>query len=222
MRLLVIEDEPKLRAVLARGLEQNGYLVDTAASAENALDMVGFTEYAVLIVDWRLPKMSGLELVRRIRERKVGASIVMLTARDAPADRISGLDAGADDYVVKPFDFGELLARVRAVQRRSTANDGRALRRGNVTLDPQTREVTAGDVDLRLSATEFRILELLLLRAPSVVDRRQIAHHAWKDETDPIGTNSIDVRMARLRAKLAGSGVQILTVRGLGYRLVDQ
>jgi two-component system copper resistance phosphate regulon response regulator CusR len=222
VRLLVIEDDPRLRAVLARGLESNGYIVDTASSGENALDLLHFTDYAVLIVDWRLPGMSGLEIVKHVRSKALDSAILMLTARDAPADRISGLDAGADDYLIKPFDFGELLARVRALQRRPGNTDGRALRRGELVLDPQTRSVVAGGIDLHLTATEFRILELIMLRAPAVVDRRQIAQHAWKDETDPIGSNAIDVRMARLRAKLAGSGAEILTVRGAGYRLAER
>ena len=222
MRLLVIEDEPRLRAVLARGLEANGYFVDTAASAEDALAMLRFTDYAVLIVDWRLPRMSGLDVVRHVRAQGIGSTVMMLTARDAPADRISGLDAGADDYVVKPFDFGELLARVRALQRRAGSADGTVFRRGELVLDPQTHVVTGAGVDLHLTATEYRILELLMLRAPAVVDRRQIAQHAWKDETGPIGSNAIDVRMARLRAKLTGSGAEIVTVRGAGYRLVER
>jgi DNA-binding response OmpR family regulator len=221
LRLLLVEDEPKVRAVVARGLEQHGYLVDTAASAESGLDMLRFAEYAVVIVDWRLPRMSGVELVTSMRRNKNNAAVLMLTARDAPADRIAGLDAGADDYLVKPFDFGELLARVRALQRRPGASDGRQLRRGRLTLDQQTRDVHADDVKLHLSPTEFRILELLMLRSPNIVDRRQIAQHAWRDETDPLGSNAIDARMARLRAKLATSGAHIVTVRGAGYRLAD-
>lgn len=221
MRLLLIEDEPKLRSVVARGLEQNGYLVDTAASAESGLDRVRLTDYAVLIVDWRLPGMSGIDFVRQLRRRKVAAAVLMLTARDAPADRISGLDAGADDYLVKPFDFGELLARIRALERRPAARDGRELRRGQLSLDTETREVRAGDMTLHLSPTEFRILQLLMVRSPAVVDRRQIAQHAWRDEADPLGSNAIDARIARLRAKLATSGAQIVTVRGAGYRLLD-
>ncbi len=221
MRVLVIEDEPRLRSVLIRGLEANGYLVDSAATAEDGMDQIAFTEYSVLVVDWRLPGMSGLDLVRQVRKSKLDAAILMLTARDAPADRINGLDAGADDYLVKPFDFGELLARVRALQRRSGATDGRVLRRGELVMDTARRQVLARGAELHLSPTEFRILELLMLRAPAVVDRRQIAHHAWRDETDPLGSNAIDVRMARLRAKLATSGSQIVTVRGAGYRLAD-
>jgi two-component system copper resistance phosphate regulon response regulator CusR len=219
--LLIVEDDPRLRGLVARGLEDSGYIVDVAGSAENALELLRFTEYAVLIVDWRLPGMSGLHLVKQVRAQAIDTAVLMLTARDAPADRIGGLDAGADDYLIKPFDFGELLARVRALQRRPGSSDGRVLRRGALQLDPQTRSVVAGGIGLHLTTTEFRILELLMLRAPAVVDRRQIAQHGWKDETDPIGSNAIDVRMARLRAKLAGSGTQILTVRGAGYRLAE-
>lgn len=219
MRLLVIEDDPRLRAVLARGLESNGYFVDTAAAAENAFELLEFTDYAVLIVDWRLPGKSGLDIVRHVRSKRLQSAVLMLTARDAPTDRITGLDAGADDYLIKPFDFGELLARVRALQRRPGNRDGGVLRRGQLVLDPATRQVVADGLALHLSGTEFRILELLMVRAPAVVDRTLIAQHAWKDETDPIGSNAIDVRMARLRAKLAGSGAEILTVRGAGYRL---
>ncbi len=119
----------------------------------------------------------------------------MLTARDAPPDRIEGLDAGADDYLVKPFDFGELLARVRALQRRPHGVDGPILNRGRLELDPRTRMVTAVGAELRLTATEYHILELLLRRAPAVVDRKAIAEHAWDDETDPLGSNAIDVQL---------------------------
>jgi DNA-binding response OmpR family regulator len=222
VRLLVVEDDPRLRAVLVRGLEANGYFADTASSAENAFELLAFTDYAVLIVDWRLPGMSGLDVVKRVRSKGMDCAVLMLTARDAPADRISGLDAGADDYLVKPFDFGELLARLRALQRRPGNTDSRTLRRGRLTLDPVTRSVDAGGTPLHLTGTEFRILELLMLRAPALVDRRLIAQHAWKDETDPVGSNAIDVRMARLRAKLAGSGAEIVTVRGAGYRLAER
>ena len=219
VRLLVAEDDPRLRSVLSRGLEANGYFVDAAASGEEALELLQFYDYAVIIMDWRLPGISGLDVVTRMRAKGNSTATLMLTARDAPADRITGLDAGADDYLVKPFDFGELLARVRALQRRPGSTDGRALRRGSLVLDPGTLDVLAGGFPLHLTRTEFRILELLMLRAPAVVDRRLIAQHAWKDETEPIGSNAIDVQMARLRAKLAGSGAEIVTVRGAGYRL---
>jgi DNA-binding response OmpR family regulator len=145
----------------------------------------------------------------------------MLTARDAPPDRIRGLDAGADDYLVKPFDFGELLARIRALQRRPRGVDAPVLVRGRLALDPVKREVTVGDRPLALTATEYRILELLMRRSPAVVDRKAIAEHGWDDETDPLGSNAIDVQLSRLRAKLPAAGVRIVTVRGAGYRLEE-
>jgi len=220
VRLLVAEDDPRLRAVLTRGLEANGYFVDAVDNGGEALEFIAVYDYAVVILDWRMPGVSGLKVVERLRGSGDGTAVLMLTAVDAPADRVAGLDAGADDYLVKPFDFDELLARVRALQRRPGGTDGRILRRGPLTLDPATREVAATDDVLHLTRTEFRILEVLMLRAPAIVDRLVIAQHAWKDETDALGSNAIDVQMARLRAKLAGTGAQITTVRGSGYRLV--
>ena len=145
----------------------------------------------------------------------------MLTARDTPPDRIRGLDAGADDYLVKPFDFGELLARVRALQRRPRGVDAPVIARGDLSLDPVRREVAVAGRPVALTATEYHILELLMRRSPAVVDRKAIAEHAWDDETDPLGSNAIDVQMSRLRAKLPGAGVRIVTVRGAGYRLEE-
>ena len=145
--------------------------------------------------------------------------MLMLTARDTTADRINGLDAGADDYLVKPFDFGELLARVRALQRRPRGVDAPVVTKGRLALDPVKREVAVDGRELRLTATEYLILELLMRRSPAVVDRKAIAEHAWADETDPLGSNAIDVQMSRLRAKLPDAGVRIVTVRGAGYRL---
>jgi two-component system copper resistance phosphate regulon response regulator CusR len=145
----------------------------------------------------------------------------MLTARDAPPDRIRGLDAGADDYLVKPFDFGELLARIRALQRRPRGVDAPTISRGSLSLDPVRREVTAGGRALGLTNTEYNILELLMRRSPAVVDRKAIAEHGWRDETDPLGSNAIDVQLSRLRAKIPSAGVRIVTVRGAGYRLEE-
>ena len=145
----------------------------------------------------------------------------MLTARDTPPDRIRGLDSGADDYLVKPFDFGELLARIRALQRRPRGVDAPVITRGDLALDPVRREVTVRDQPLALTATEYSILELLMRRSPAVVDRKAIAEHAWQDETEPLGSNAIDVQMSRLRAKIASARAQIVTVRGAGYRLED-
>lgn len=219
MRLLVAEDDPRLRDVLVRGLESSGYFVDAVENGVEALEFLEAYDYAVVILDWRMPHMTGIDVIERIRAAADGTAVLMLTARDAPADRVAGLDAGADDYLVKPFNFDELLARVRALQRRPGGTVGRILRRGQLALDQATREVQAGNLPVHLTAAEFRILELLMLRAPAVVERRHIAQHAWKDETQPLGSNAIDVRMARLRAKLAGTGAEVVTVRGSGYRL---
>ena len=147
--------------------------------------------------------------------------MLMLTARDTPSDRIEGLDAGADDYLIKPFDFGELVARIRALQRRPRNVDGPAITRGSLTLDPARREIDVHGSQVNLTSTEFNILELLLRRSPAVVDRKAIAEHAWRDETQPLGSNAIDVQMSRLRAKLPNAGVSIVTVRGAGYRLEE-
>ncbi|MEA2608788.1 MAG: hypothetical protein QOJ75_1031, partial [Chloroflexota bacterium] len=141
--------------------------------------------------------------------------------RDTPADRIKGLDSGADDYLVKPFDFGELLARVRALQRRPRGVDAPILERGNLSLDPVSRVVMVDRRELALTATEYLILEVLVRRSPAVVDRKAIAEHAWADETDPLGSNAIDVQLSRLRAKLHDARVRVVTVRGAGYRLEE-
>ncbi|MHB8719037.1 MAG: response regulator transcription factor [Candidatus Dormibacteria bacterium] len=219
MRVLVAEDDPGLRSVLVSGLQDHGFFVDSVARGDDAIQQLRFYEYDVAVIDWRMPGTPGVEVVQWARREKRPTRLLMLTARDTPADRIEGLDAGADDYLVKPFDFGELLARIRALQRRPPSNDAAVLVRGGLELDTRRREVTARGEPVHLSATEFNILELLMRRAPQVVDRGSIAQHAWRDETDPLGSNAIDVRLSRLRAKLPNVGVRIVTVRGSGYRL---
>ncbi len=221
MRILVAEDDPSLREVLVLGLEDNGYRVDAVDRGDDAIDQLKFYEYDVAIIDWRMPGASGIDVVRWARLHDRPTALLMLTARDAPPDRIQGLDAGADDYLVKPFDFGELLARIRALQRRPRGVDAPIIARGRVTLDPVTREAAADGRPLALTVTEYNILELLMRRAPAVVDRKAIAEHGWRDETDPLGTNAIDVQLSRLRGKLPAGQVRIVTVRGAGYRLED-
>ncbi|HEX4832293.1 MAG TPA: response regulator transcription factor [Trebonia sp.] len=220
MRILVAEDDERLGAVLVRGLREQGYVPDLVPDGETAASYLSFYQYAVAIVDWRMPKLSGLDLVARMRREGSVVPVLMLTARDTPADRIAGLDAGADDYLVKPFDFGELLARLRALQRRPAAARPPALALGELELDLATRQVRFGDRQPALTGTELGILELLLRRSPGVADRRMIAVHVWDDEADAFGSNTIDVHLARLRSKLAGAGVRIETVRGIGYRIV--
>jgi DNA-binding response OmpR family regulator len=221
MRVLVAEDDRGLREVLVQGLEDAGYLVDSVDRGDDAIEQLKFYEYDVAILDWRMPGVPGIEVASWARRNDRPTAILMLTARDAPPDRIQGLDAGADDYLVKPFDFGELVARVRALQRRPRGVGAPVLNRGSLSLDPARRQVTLNGKLLNLTTAELYILELLMRRFPSVVDRKAIAEHAWRDETEPLGSNVIDVKMSRLRAKLVNSGVRILTVRGSGFRLEE-
>jgi DNA-binding response OmpR family regulator len=221
MRILVAEDDRSLREILVLGLEDNGFRVDAVERGDDAIDQLKFYEYDVAILDWRMPGASGIDVVRWARRHDRPTALLMLTARDAPPDRISGLDAGADDYLVKPFDFGELLARIRALQRRPRGVDAPVIARGRITLDPVTRVAAVDGRALALTVTEYNILELLMRRSPAVVDRRAIAEHGWRDETDPLGSNAIDVQVSRLRAKIPDAGVRIVTVRGAGYRLED-
>ncbi len=222
MRLLVAEDDNGLRSVLARGLRENNYVVDAVADGDEALRYLRSYEYELAVLDWRMPGTTGLEVLRWIRRQKMPTAVLMLTARDAHADRVTGLDEGADDYLVKPFDFGELLARLRALQRRPSAVQQSELVVGDLHFDPATRQVRVGGQRPELTATEFGILELLVRRSPAVVARRSIAVHVWDDEADAMGSNTIDVHLARLRSKLAGGMVRIETVRGVGYRIVGR
>jgi len=219
MRVLVAEDDDGLRDVLVLGLSEAGYQVDAVERGDDAIDYLKWYEYDVAVIDWRMPGAEGIDVVAWARRHDRPTALLMLTARDTPADRIRGLDSGADDYLVKPFDFGELLARVRALQRRPRGVDAPVITVGGLALDPVRRVVTADNRDLNLTATEYRILELLLRRAPAVVDRKQIAEHGWQDETEPLGSNAIDVQVSRLRAKLAGARARIVTARGAGYRI---
>jgi two-component system OmpR family response regulator len=220
MRVLVAEDDSALRGVIERGLQESGYVVDAVADGDAALTYLRSYEYEVAVIDWRMPARDGLEVVRELRRRGSALPVLMLTARDSVGDRVTGLDAGADDYLVKPFDFVELLARLRALQRRSPALQSPSLAIGNLEFNPATREVRIGPDRPKLTGTELAILEILMRRSPAVVARRAIALHAWEEEADALGSNTIDVHLARLRAKLAQAQVQIETVRGIGYRLV--
>ena len=218
--MLVAEDDSALRSVLGRGLRESGYVVDEVADGKSALDYIRIYDYEAAVIDWRMPAMSGLDVVRELRKRGSPLPVLMLTARDAPSDRVTGLDEGADDYLIKPFDFAELLARLRALQRRPPALQTPQLCIGNLEFDPATREVRIGPERPRLTGTEVSILEILMRRSPAVVPRRSIALHVWDEEADALGSNTIDVHMARLRAKLALAVVRIETIRGIGYRLV--
>ena len=220
VRVLVAEDDEGLRSVLRRGLQEHGYVVDAVPNGQLALRYLETYEYEVAVVDWRMPEVSGLEVIQRLRRRGSALPILMLTARDVAGDRVVGLDEGADDYLVKPFDFSELLARVRALSRRGESLQSRVVEVANLTLDTVTRAVRVGKHDPRLTATELSLLEILIQRSPAIVSRRSIALAVWDEEADALGSNTLDVHLARLRGKIAASGAKIESVRGLGYRVV--
>ena len=221
MRILVAEDDPALRSVLERGLRENGYVVDAVVDGEEALAYLRAYEYEAAVLDWRMPGVSGVEVVDRARRRGDRTPVLMLTARDTTADRIAGLNAGADDYLVKPFDFGELLARLRALQRRPALAVDPVLSCGDLRFDPSARRARVDDTPVELTTIEMGLLELLLRRAPAVVTRGTMALQVWDDEADAVGSNTIDVHVGRLRGKLAGSSARIETVRGVGYRMAE-
>jgi len=220
MRVLVAEDDPGLRSVLERGLREHGYVVDAVEDGQDALAYLQSYAYEVAVLDWRMPTTTGIEVVRRMRARGDRTPVLMLTARDATEDRVEGLTEGADDYLVKPFTFAELTARLTALQRRPPMTVGTVLECGDLAFDPATRMATRAGETLQLTMIETGLLELLLRRAPAAVNRQTIAVQVWDDEADPVGSNTIDVHMGRLRAKLAGATARIETVRGFGYRVV--
>jgi DNA-binding response OmpR family regulator len=220
VRVLLAEDDVGLRSVLERGLRESGYSVDATSDGEQALRYLDAYEYEVAILDWRMPKVSGIEVIQRLRRSGSTLPILMLTARDSAGDRVTGLDEGADDYLVKPFDFSELLARVRALRRRGTAVQSLRIKVADVELDTVSREVRIGTNHPRLTATELALLEMLMQRSPAVVSRRSITLAVWNDEADALGSNTLDVHLARLRAKIATGGAKIEAVRSVGYRIV--
>jgi two-component system OmpR family response regulator len=220
MRVLVAEDDRALLSVLERGLREQGYVLDTATRGDDALHLLRLYDYAAAIVDWRLPGMPGDQVIREARRLGIPTSVLMLTARDTTADKVQGLDAGADDYLVKPVDFPELLARLRALLRRPRQVGAPVLSLGSLSLDPGSRTVTLDGRPLQLTARELAIAELLMRRSPAAVDRLAIARHAWDDESDALGSNTIDVHVGHLRQKLSHGDIALLTVRGAGYRLV--
>ena len=218
MRVLVAEDDPGLCSVIERGLQENGYVVDAVSDGSTALAYLQSYEYDVAVFDWRMPNTTGIEAIATMRRRGDRTPVLMLTARDTTEDRVAGLLQGADDYLVKPFSFRELLARLTALQRRPALLLDPVLRCGNVSFDPSSRVTTIGDRTASLTAIETGLLELLLRRTPSVVTRRSIANQVWSDESSAVGSNTIDVHMGRLRSKLGDATARIETVRGHGVQ----
>jgi two-component system OmpR family response regulator len=220
MRLLLVEDDEKLARSVTRGLRGEGYAVDLAVDGAAALAQANVYDYDAVVLDVMLPGRDGFSVCRALRERGCWAPVLMLTARDRVDDRIHGLDAGADDYLVKPFDFGELLARLRALLRRAPQERPAALAVGDLLVDPATRRVSYRGVPLELTAREFAVLEYLARQAGEVVSRTELLDHVW-DENFFGSTNVVDVYVSYLRKKLAAAGgpMPIRTVRGVGFVL---
>jgi DNA-binding response OmpR family regulator len=225
MHLLIVEDDDRLRRLLKRLLEEQRHVVETAATGSEGYDLASTPGGGidVLILDVGLPDMSGLEVARRLRASGSEIAILMLTARDTVGDRVSGLDAGADDYLVKPFAFAELSARLRALGRRSAPGPRRPeprLRVGSIMLDETRRLVTVDDRPVELSPREFSLLECFLRHPDQALTRDQLLDHAWPFSV-AVTPNAVDAYVHYLRTKLAEAGSQVETVRGVGYRLGD-
>jgi two-component system, OmpR family, response regulator len=220
VRALVVEDEPKMAALVRRGLVEEGYAADIAGTGEDAVWMATSTAYDVIVLDVMLPGLDGFGVCRQLRASDVWAPILMLTARDGVQDRVVGLDAGADDYLTKPFSFAELLARLRALARRGMAERPTVLQVGSLRLDPATRQVWRGEVQIDLSAKEFTLLEAFMRRPGQVLSRLELLGHAW-DAGYTSRSNVVDVYVGYLRAKIDQpfGYTAIETVRGAGYRL---
>ncbi len=222
MRVLVAEDDPGLSSVIERGLTESGYVVDVVADGSSALSYLLSFEYDVAVFDWRMPTMTGFEAITVMRRRGDRTPVLMLTARDTTEDRVAGLLSGADDYLVKPFSFSELLARAHRPAAPPALLLDPVLRCGDVSFDPSTRVGPRWGIgSVTLTTIQTGLIELLLRRAPAVVNRRSIATQVWSDEATAVGSNTIDVHMGRLRAKLESSTARIETVRGTGYRITD-
>jgi DNA-binding response OmpR family regulator len=222
MRVLLVEDEPSAAHVLAKGLREQAYAVDVAGDGERALFQIATIDYDAVILDVMLPRRDGFAVCRTIRHTGCAVPILMVTARDAVEARIEGLDCGADDYLIKPFDFGELLARLRALIRRGAQPRlPEQLTVGTLTLDTRSRRVHVRQREVSLTAKEYALLEYLVRRAGDVVSRGDIAEHVWDDHYDPM-SNVVDVYVQRLRRKLDRPGVEsiIRTRRGEGYQLI--
>lgn len=220
MRILVVEDERRIADFISRGLSEKGYAVDIASDGEEALDWFDVAEFDLVILDVMLPVRDGFEVCMTLRQKGVLIPVLMLTAKDAIEDRVRGLDSGADDYLVKPFAFAELLARVRALARRQPAVHGRSLHSGDLVLDTATREVTREGVEIGVTTKEYAILEYLLRHPNQVLTRTMIAEHVWNYDFDN-ASNVIDVHIRNLRRKIDDpfQTKLIQTVRGAGYRL---
>jgi DNA-binding response OmpR family regulator len=220
MRILVVEDNPRIAAFLQKGLREEGYVVEVAADGDAAYEKATTQGFDAAIVDVMIPGRTGVQLVRDLREREVRLPVLLLTARDRTEDKVAGLDAGADDYLTKPFEFSELTARLRALLRRLGSPGGAAtLKAGDVEMDPATREVRRGPAAVELTPREYALLEYLLRNSGRPLSRAAIMEHVWGIRFDP-GTNIVDVCINSLRTKLDDRERGLIqTVRGVGYAI---
>ena len=222
MRILVIEDEAKVASFIKRALEEESYAVDLRADGVQGLDLALSDSYDLIVIDLMLPGLPGLEVLKRLREEKIQAPVLILTAQSQVDQKVKGLDAGADDYLTKPFAIDELLARVRALLRRGAADAPGVLQIDDLVLNPATREVTRGGQRIDLTLKEYALLEYFMRHAGRVLTRPMISEHVWNQDFDTF-TNVIDVYIGLLRKKLesAGPAPRIVTLRGVGYCLQE-
>ncbi len=220
MRILVVEDERDLNRVISKRLESEGYSVDRCFDGEEALDFIDVGEFDAIIMDIMMPRINGIEVLKQMRSRNNTTPVLLLTARDGIGDRVSGLDAGADDYLIKPFAFEELLARIRVMTRKASGNSTNVFSAADLTMDLNSHTVVRGDVNINLSAKEFEILEYLLRNKGIVLSREKIESHVWNFDYSG-GTNVVDVYIRYLRKKIDDEFEPKLihTVRGCGYVL---
>lgn len=220
MRILVVEDERDLNRVISKRLESEGYSVDRCFDGEEALDFIDVGEFDAIIMDIMMPHINGIEVLKQMRSRNNTTPVLLLTARDGIGDRVNGLDAGADDYLVKPFAFEELLARIRVMTRKASGNPTNVFSAADLTMDLNSHTVVRGDVNINLSAKEFEILEYLLRNKGIVLSREKIESHVWNFDYSG-GTNVVDVYIRYLRKKIDDEFEPKLihTVRGCGYVL---
>lgn len=218
MRILVADDERDLNAVISRRLSLEKFSVDSCFDGEEAIDCLSFAEYDAVVLDIMMPKLSGLRVLEWMRNRRINTPVLLLTAKDAISDRVTGLNAGADDYMIKPFSLDELIARIHAITRRKSGNVTNVLCAGDLVMNINTHSVTRGDKEINLSSKEFAILEYLLKNKGNVLSREKIEEHIWNYDYDG-GSNVIDVYISYLRKKVDGDNPEklIRTVRGVGY-----
>lgn len=220
MRILVVEDEKSLNRVITKRLENEGYSVDSCFDGEEALHFASVGEFDAVVMDIMMPKINGIEVVRRLRDRNDKTPVIFLTAKDSVSDRVTGLDAGAEDYLVKPFAFEELLARIRVMTRKASGSATNVFTIADLTLDTVSKTVVRGDKNINLSAKEYEILEYMILNQGIVLSREKIENHVWNFDYSG-GTNVVDVYIRYLRKKIDDEyEVKLIhTVRGMGYVL---